>query len=73
MFVAAVLVGLREGLEASLVIGILYAAVNRRSATQARTTVTLGVVRAALICTTLGAVLTFGRSTLLTAPPSRGE
>ncbi|QPK82869.1 FTR1 family protein [Corynebacterium qintianiae] len=61
MFLAAFLVGLREGLEASLIIGILFAAVNRRNATHARSAVVSGVALASVICIALGALFTFGR------------
>lgn len=71
MFIAAFLVGLREGLEASLIVGMLLAAIKRRSSTTtgddkghlntAARTVWVGVVLAAVICTALGALFTFGR------------
>ena len=71
MFIAAFLVGLREGLEASLIVGMLFAAIKRRSSTTtgddkghlntAARTVWVGVVLAAVICTALGALFTFGR------------
>lgn len=68
MFIAAFLVGLREGLEASLIVGMLFAAIQRRdsknSGIQANTaarTVWVGVLSAAAICTALGALFTFGR------------
>lgn len=74
MFIAAFLVGLREGLEASLIVGMLFAALARRAtnaqtdgrgdgdgAKEASRTVWLGVISAAVICTALGALFTFGR------------
>lgn len=69
MFIAAFLVGLREGLEASLIVGMLFAAIQRRSSTDtdeghlntAVRTVWIGVILAATICTALGALFTFGR------------
>ncbi|WKD57161.1 Ferrous iron permease EfeU [Corynebacterium capitovis DSM 44611] len=61
MFIAAFLVGMREGLEASLIVGILLAAIQRRGASSARHSVWLGVALAAALCTSLGALLTFGR------------
>lgn len=76
MFIAAFLVGLREGLEASLIVGMLFAAIQRRSSTTSGSTATgddnghlntaartvwVGVVLAAVICTALGALFTFGR------------
>ena len=69
MFIAAFLVGLREGLEASLIVGMVLAAIQRRSSTAtdeghlntAARTVWVGVVLAAAICTALGALFTFGR------------
>lgn len=69
MFIAAFLVGLREGLEASLIVGMVLAAIQRRSSSAtdeghlntAARTVWVGVVMAAAICTALGALFTFGR------------
>lgn len=68
MFIAAFLVGLREGLEASLIVGMLFAAIHRRNSPSrdiqtntATRTVWVGVFLAAAICTTLGALFTFGR------------
>lgn len=64
MFIAAFLVGLREGLEASLIVGMLLAAVRRQveaGRRHATRTVWSGVVIAAAICLTLGALFTFGR------------
>lgn len=64
MFIAAFLVGLREGLEASLIVGMLFAAIERqtgKSAKDASRTVWVGVVSAAAICLALGALFTFGR------------
>lgn len=74
MFIAAFLVGLREGLEASLIVGMLFAALARRAtnaqtdgrrdgdgAKEASRTVWVGVISAAVICTALGALFTFGR------------
>lgn len=69
MFIAAFLVGLREGLEASLIVGMLFAAIQRRSSTDAdeghlntaARIVWIGVILAAAICTALGALFTFGR------------
>lgn len=69
MFIAAFLVGLREGLEASLIVGMLFAAIARRKndssgntgTAEASRTVWVGVISAAVICTALGALFTFGR------------
>lgn len=67
MFIAAFLVGLREGLEASLIVGMLFAAIQRRQGApnqhiaSASRTVWVGVISAAAICTALGALFTFGR------------
>lgn len=61
MFLAAFLVGLREGLEASLIVGVLLAAAARRGAPEARRTIWAGVLLAAGICIGLGALFTFGR------------
>lgn len=64
MFIAAFLVGLREGLEASLIVGMLMAAVSRQAGAgkaAATRTVWSGVTIAATICLALGALFTFGR------------
>ncbi|GAB3078040.1 iron uptake transporter permease EfeU [Corynebacterium aquatimens] len=61
MFIAAFIVGLREGLEASLIVGVLLAAINRREAPQAKRAVWSGVGIAALVCLVFGAIFTFGR------------
>ncbi|MCQ4618462.1 iron uptake transporter permease EfeU [Corynebacterium sp. CCUG 70398] len=64
MFIAAFLVGLREGLEASLIVGMLLAAVQRQAETNRRGAMRIvwtGVVIAAAICLALGALFTFGR------------
>ena len=61
MFLAAFLVGLREGLEASLIIGILLAGLDRRDAADARRSLWWGVGLAVVICVVLGALFTFGR------------
>lgn len=68
MFIAAFLVGLREGLEASLIVGMLFAAIAKRKSggshdgtARAARTVWVGVISAAVICTALGALFTFGR------------
>lgn len=61
MFIAAFLVGLREGLEASLIVGMLFAAIDRRGNKEASRTVWAGVVIAAALCLALGALFTFGR------------
>lgn len=68
MFIAAFLVGLREGLEASLIVGMLFAAIARRDsggnhdgAARTARTVWVGVISAAVVCTALGALFTFGR------------
>lgn len=61
MFLAAFLVGLREGLEASLIVGILLAGLNRRGETDAKRSLWWGVGLAIAICTALGAIFTFGR------------
>lgn len=61
MFLAAFLVGLREGLEASLIVGILLAGLNRRGAASAKRSLWWGVWLAIIICAALGALFTFGR------------
>lgn len=61
MFIAAFIVGLREGLEGALIVGILLAAINRRDAPRARRAVWSGVGIASLVCLAFGALFTFGR------------
>lgn len=61
MFLAAFLIGLREGLEAALIIGILLAFVRRSGRGEAARSVWLGVTAAIGIAVVLGAALTFGR------------
>lgn len=61
------LIGLREGLEAGLVVSILLAALKRMRAEGAKTgsaPIWLGVLAAALLAISFGAILTFSRSAL---------
>jgi high-affinity iron transporter len=60
MFLASFLIGLREGLEAALIVGILVAFVNRRGRRDVLPKIWWGVGVAALIAVALGALLTFG-------------
>ncbi|RNE48344.1 iron uptake transporter permease EfeU [Corynebacterium alimapuense] len=64
MFFAAFLIGLREGLEAALIIGILLAYVRRRGHDSARTKIWWGVGIAVVGSLLIGAALTFGRYSL---------
>ena len=61
MFLAAFLVGLREGLESSLIVGILLAAARKRQVPKAHRMIWIGALSAALLCILLGAIFTFGR------------
>lgn len=61
MFLASFLIGLREGLEASLIIGILLAYVTRLGRADVKRKIWLGVWTAVGICLALGALFTFGR------------
>jgi high-affinity iron transporter len=58
--IATLLIGLREGLEAALVVGVLLAYVNRIGRRDAARKIWLGVAAAILLSLVLGAVLTFG-------------
>ena len=57
---ATLLIGLREGLEAALVVGVLLAYVNRIGRRDAAVKIWVGVAAAILISMILGAILTFG-------------
>jgi len=57
---ATLLIGLREGLEAALVIGVLFAYVNRLGRKDARNRILIGVIAAILLSLVVGAILTFG-------------
>lgn len=61
MFLAAFLIGLREGLEASLIIGILIAYVTRVHRADVRSKIWLGVSLAVGLAVGLGALFAFGR------------
>lgn len=60
MFLASFLIGLREGLEAALIVGILLAYVRKRGRDDARTKIWLGVTIAIIGSLAIGAVFTFG-------------
>lgn len=58
--IATLLIGLREGLEAALVVGVLLAYVNRIGRRDAALKIWIGVAAAIVISMILGAILTFG-------------
>ena len=58
------LIGLREGLEAALIVAILIGYLNKAGRRRAARTVWLGVAVAVVVSLAFGAVLTFGPSTL---------
>lgn len=64
MFLASFLIGLREGLEAALIVGILLAYVRKRGRDDARTKIWWGVAIAVFGSLVLGAIFTFGRDGL---------
>ena len=64
MFLAAFLIGLREGLEASLIIGILVAYVQKIGRPDAREPIWFGVTTAIVLTVGAGAIFTFGRYAL---------
>lgn len=64
MFLASFLIGLREGLEASLIIGILLAYVVKLGREDAKRKIWWGVAIAVALSATLGAIFTFGRYAL---------
>ncbi|OFL67575.1 MULTISPECIES: iron uptake transporter permease EfeU [unclassified Brevibacterium] len=64
MFLAALLIGLREGLEAALIVSILIAYARKLGRDDLRRRIWFGVVSAVILSAVLGAVFTFGRSRL---------
>jgi high-affinity iron transporter len=61
LFVAAFLIGLREGLEAALIVGILVAYVRKLGQRDAERRIMWGVGTATVLSLAFGALLTFGR------------
>ncbi len=64
MFLAALLIGLREGLEAALIIGILVAYVNKVGRLDAKSYIWFGVGLALTLSVVIGAMFAFGRYSL---------
>ena len=64
MFLAALLIGLREGLEAALIVSILIAYARKLGRDDLRRRIWFGVISAVVLSAVLGAVFTFGRSRL---------
>ena len=64
MFLAALLIGLREGLEAALIVSILIAYARKLGRDDLRRRIWFGVVAAVVLSAAIGAVFTFGRSRL---------
>ncbi len=67
MFLASFLIGLREGLEAALIVGILVAFVRRRDRKDVLTKIGWGVGLAVATAAAIGAAFTFGTYTLSSA------
>lgn len=61
MFLASFLIGLREGMEAALIVSILLAYVKRQDRNDARVSIWWGVSLAVVGSLILGAIFTFGR------------
>lgn len=64
MFLASLLIGLREGLEASLIIGVLVAYLGKLGRRDSLRPMWSGVIIALVLTAAIGAVSTFGRSRL---------
>ncbi len=64
MFLASFLIGLREGLEAALIIGILVAFVKKENRSEAVRPIGIGVILAIILSLLLGALFTFGSRSL---------
>lgn len=64
MFLAALLIGLREGLEAALIVSILIAYARKLGRDDLRRRIWFGVISAVVMSAVIGAVFTFGRSRL---------
>lgn len=64
LFLASLLIGLREGLEASLIIGVLVAYLGKLGRRDSLRPMWSGVIIALVLTAAIGAVSTFGRSRL---------